>query len=374
MRRILPLLLVLALIGCVTPPEHGENPVGTWRASLDEEDGSVELRLTVNDRDNYWRSSLRLGLDELDGYDARTFKRVGADLELTWRREAGTFRLQGKGGWLFRPSGTFEFVPDTGYLARLDELGYESLKPRELLLVAKGDVTPEMIESIHSLGYSGVSLSELARLARQGVEPEYLRTARELDGEVTLDDVLRLRSHGVSSETLSGYIAEGLTPAPAKAVIRLYTHGVDPAYAAAVGSGELDDEAVDRVITLHNHGLSVAYVDNARGAGLRNDDDREIIRLHNHGVGETTLLGYVETGIDDVDDILRVYTHGITPDAAAALKAAGLQDASVDELIRLRNHGIDGAFVSRLADSGHDDLSVEELIEIKNRGLMREDS
>jgi hypothetical protein len=291
---------IVMLVGTVAAT--GGIPPGEWRGEFASDPRAVRLDI----RPAAGISRIRLVMDvptaQLDGFDAATFRRAGAPLRLAWKRDPGTFVLEGEGGR--RPGGKVRFEPDAAFGERWRSLGFGALDDIDSLRMAVQGVRMADALRLHELGYDAVDADTMIRLA---FEPGSMESIQELHAQglhLALDDLFRLRAHGVPAD----YVAQ-----------------------------------------VHASGYS---------------DVRDLIRLHDQGVDADYVRGLVEANLPGLtlDDIVRLHAHGVPADYARAIAETGSRRRGADDVIRLHNHGVSAEFVQSLAQAGRGDLAVDDVI------------
>ncbi|HET9392755.1 MAG TPA: M56 family metallopeptidase [Candidatus Rubrimentiphilum sp.] len=131
---------------------------------------------------------------------------------------------------------------------------------------------------------------------------------------LSVDDLIRLRDHGVSGSLITGANSFFGHPSP-NDLVMLADHGVSGSYLAELRAAGMPKFSAQDVIRLRDHGVSMMLISGlrARGYALNVDD---LVRLADHGVG----IMYIETvqriranGHPSIDDIIRLHDAGFTP-------------------------------------------------------------
>ncbi|MDQ3801164.1 MAG: hypothetical protein M3384_17210, partial [Acidobacteriota bacterium] len=86
---------------------------------------------------------------------------------------------------------------EPGYIASLRDAGYNNLSVRQLLDFAASEVTPDFVGGISSAGFKNLPPEQLAHLSVLGVTPKFIREAQNRLGNVTVEQVIKLKQHGL---------------------------------------------------------------------------------------------------------------------------------------------------------------------------------
>lgn len=129
-----------------------------------------------------------------------------------------------------------------------------------------------------------------------------------------VDDLIKLRDHGVTGELIADANAFFGHPSPGD-LVTLADHGVSGMYLAQLRAAGMPKLSAADAIRMRDHGVSLLLIAGlrARGYALNVDD---LVRLADHGVG----IMYIETvqrirsnGHPSIDDIIKLHDAGFTP-------------------------------------------------------------
>ena len=392
-----PAILLAVAIVVVSVAATGGLAPGEWKGKLEAGRASVLLAFRAAAGGGEVRMSFSVAPDELEGFDAAAFERAGAPLHLTWRRSAGAFVFEGEGGR--RPRGSFRFEADPAFVEGWRALGLRTLDQGDLVGLAMHGVRLADVERLHQLGYSGIDARAMIRLSAEPEMIEWVEGMQGLTPRPDLDDLFRLRAHGVDADTIRSFAESGLGSIGIDALLRLRNHGIDAGFVRGMIDAGVDARDLDGILRLHSSGIDPDAVVALRAAGLPGIGIDEQLRLRNHGVEAAYVRGMVESGLPDlsVDDLLRLSAHGVGTDFVRVLVAAGpgkkganavilLHDRGMseewaremaelgyggtppDELVRLLSHGVSPDLVRSLTAAGHRELKVDDLIRAVTHG------
>jgi bla regulator protein blaR1 len=279
---------------------------GTWSAERKGDKIDLEMSMSWGGGHHRWSNGETYTAKDLPGLSA------GPDVHFELRRDAGTFRFEGK----FKGdqgTGFFTFVGNPGYIRDMAALGYKMTEDR-LLEMATHDISLAFVREIHDLGYRDASLDKLVELRIHGVSPQFIRELTALGyGNLPADKLVEFRIHGVSADFVRGMVADGYKKVPADKLVEFRIHGVSPEFI---------------------HGLAAA--------------------------------GYRDL---PADRLVEFRIHGVSPEFVKELADAGYSNVPADRLVEFRIHGVNGGFIKQ-AVGRYGKLSADELVQLKIRGRL----
>ena len=150
--------------------------------------------------------------------------------------------------------------------------------------------------------------------------------------------------------------------------------GVEPeGFLQGLASAGYVKVSVDDVIKLKEHGVEPPYIKEMLGAGLGAPGVDELIRLREHGVDPEFVAVVVRSGaVNDLnfETIIRLREHGVDGDDLGRIRALGFGPYSTDEVIRLRENGITADRLERLKPQGFVNLTLEQIIKLGRGGVI----
>lgn len=93
----------------------------------------------------------------------------------------------------------------------LEEMGYGTLTHQQLMELREEGVTATYTSEIRAVGYTDVTLDQMVDLSRADVSAEFARMMKELGYELSIEDLVRLRSDGVTAYFTSNMMDLGYT-------------------------------------------------------------------------------------------------------------------------------------------------------------------
>jgi hypothetical protein len=283
---------------------------GQWTAERDKD--GVQLNMTLRSEDgrnqsqhgNTYKESELVGLGP------------GPDVHFEIRRDAGTFRFDGRfdsSGPGSQGGGTFTFEGNPEFVREMAGLGYP-IGEGKLVRFALFDVSRAFVRELRSLGYD----------------------------DLTLDDLFAFRIHGVSPEFIRAMADVGYRDLPARQLVSFSIHGVRADLVRALTEAGYENVPAEKLVELRIHGATPEFA-------------REM--------GE---LGYSGASLNE---LVSFRIHGVSPEFIREIAATGHQDIPADDLISMRIHGVSADFIRKAeARAGHA-LTIDKLIGLKIRGF-----
>ncbi len=296
--------LQLACSNATTAKEArvGSDAGRTWIAERQED----RLRLTIETRDGWdrWTS--------VDEYPFSQFSGLtpGAETRFELRRDAGTFRFQGRFDGR-RGRGTFTFAADPAFA---QEMGGKTATLR-LMELALNDIPLSYVREMRALGFARFPESS-RRFRPRDLVPDPIR---EMVGAGDRDQELR---------QLMEFRRQGVTPELVRAV---------------VAAGYRDLSSSD-LVELSAHGIGPAYVQGLSASGYRFHYPFQLVQIHSHGITPEWLRGIVQAGYGDAtpEQLVSLHAHGIDGDAIRGSLSQGRRRPTPEELMSLRSRGLLG--------------------------------
>jgi beta-lactamase regulating signal transducer with metallopeptidase domain len=258
------------------------------------------------------------------------------------------------------------------YIAELQRLGYTNLSVDQLIELKSHGVSIEFIEGLKREGLGDLSVEHLLKLRSHGVQPDLIRSLKASGySDLGMDQLLKLRMHGVTPQFVSEMSTAGFPRLPLEALVKARQHGVSPAFIKDLQSLGYTQLSLDDVIKARMHGIDSNFIKELQSAGHKGLSLDELIKARQHGVDANfakTLepLGY--SGLT-LEQLIKLRNHGVNSEFIQAIRQEGYDKVSLDELIRLRNHGVNAEFIQRMKSQGFQKLSLDQLIKLRNSGM-----
>ena len=142
------------------------------------------------------------------------------------------------------------------------------------------------------------------------------------NGKLTVDDLIMLRSVGVTPEYISQMRATGLGDLSLNDIVAMRSEGVSPDYVTQMRGSGIEIKSANDIITLRSMGVSPSYIKEMAGAGYRNLSARDLVELR---------------------------AMNVSPAFVKALADAGYANLSVRDLVRLASSGVNADFIRDMA-------------------------
>jgi beta-lactamase regulating signal transducer with metallopeptidase domain len=266
------------------------------------------------------------------------------------------------------PDAAPQQVADEDYIANMSAAGYKNLSLDQLIQLRSVGVTPELIRSFAAVGLTHLSADQLVQLAALGVDADYVRSMRSIFGNVTVSDLTQLRGVGVTPDYVQGLKAAGLTSVTVGDVAGIRAVGVTPEYIHEMRA-HFGNVSLTAIRNARAVGVTRDYADELRGAGFGNLTLDDLQRLRAQGVD----ADYIRTirkqfGNVSPDEISAARAVGVSPEYVGELRAAGITGSSLQDLQRMRAVGVDADYVHAMrAKFGN--VSVGQLVNAKAVGV-----
>ncbi|MDP2319389.1 MAG: hypothetical protein Q8O42_08640 [Acidobacteriota bacterium] len=135
----------------------------------------MQINMRSNAGDNRWGFGVKLR--DLAGLPASALTGVASNLQVSWTREAGTFRFTGSFDQ-GRGNGTYTFTPDQAFITNMGAAGYRSLSTDDVVRLAVIDVTVGHVRGLAQAGYANLPIDDVVRTRIHRVTPAFVRDAR----------------------------------------------------------------------------------------------------------------------------------------------------------------------------------------------------
>jgi beta-lactamase regulating signal transducer with metallopeptidase domain len=159
---------------------------------------------------------------------------------------------------------------------------------------------------------------------------------------LSIDDLVRLRSVGVTADYIRGLAAAGLQHPSVRDLVELRTMSVEPDFVRSIRQ-RFGSTTIRDLTALKAVGVTPDYIDELSSSGLKDLTIRE--------VGDLRAMS-------------------VSPEYIRDLIAAGYPNLTPRELEDLKAMSIDGDFVRRAAADGYHNLSVKQLLELKAMNIL----
>jgi beta-lactamase regulating signal transducer with metallopeptidase domain/predicted flap endonuclease-1-like 5' DNA nuclease len=224
------------------------------------------------------------------------------------------------------------------------------------------------IDDMKAAGLGELTVDQLVALKIHGVSPDYVRELHEQGVNLEPNEIIAMKVQDVTPDYIRGLRAAGLNPGDDQ-IIAMKVQGVDPQYFKGLTDAGVQAD-VNRLIALKVQGVTPEYVRELQAAGLKMSTD-QIIALKVQGVSPSYLKQLHEQGVDPrTDDAIAMRIQGVTPEYVREIHAAGLKP-STSELIAMRIQDVTPEYVKALQAAGFN-FNVREVISAKIQDVTPE--
>jgi hypothetical protein len=310
-----------------------DNP-GLWSAVVREDQVYIQFG------GRHWSSGATFPLSELG---ALPTDKQGS---FTVKRDAGTVTFNGSFEGK-RGHGTYSFEEDAAFKGYLAQEGFSSISEELMIHLYFTNINKAYFSFMKENGYTGITMSELKDLAQQNMNQRIMTNYLELFrkdnyGKVSLEKIVTLREHGVSTRIITRFRDMGYTDLPLDKAVTLVDHGVDPDFVEDMKKIGQRNITLDEAIELRDHGVSVGFVKELNEMGYTNISLSKAVELVDHGVSTNFISGFRDLGFKDLslNKAVELVDHGVTVEFVKRMQEKGLKNMSLDEYIRLRDGGM----------------------------------
>jgi beta-lactamase regulating signal transducer with metallopeptidase domain len=131
---------------------------------------------------------------------------------------------------------------------------------------------------------------------------------------------------------------------------------------------------LNELVALKSMGVTPEYAKSMGAAGLGKPTVHELLALKSMGVTPEYVAGLKQSGIapKDFHEVVTEKSLGVTPEYAAEMKQKGFGNLSVHELITMKSLGVTPDYAAAMKAKGFGDMTVHELITLKAQGMTPE--
>jgi len=216
---------------------------------------------------------------------------------------------------------------------------------------AQAEQTPEpssdtnqdksFVGGIAALGYKDLTVDQLISLKIHGVTTEYVRDLLAAGLKLKVDEIVSFAIHGAQPADIAEMQKLGYKLSPNE-IVSMYIHGLTPEFTRQMKSAGYGTPNFDQLISFKIHGVTPEMTEQFKQAGVRELNFDKLVSLQIHGanpdqVKQIGALGYPNLAADDV---ITMCIHGVDVDFVRKARKQGFKDVSLDKLIKLKQYGI----------------------------------
>lgn len=188
--------------------------------------------------------------------------------------------------------------------------------------------------------------------------------------DLTVDQLIALKVHGVTTEFVRDLLAAGLK-LKMDEIVALQIHGAQPA--DVVEMQKLGYKLKpEEIVTMYIHGLTPEFTREVKSSGYGTPTFEQLIAFKIHGVTPETAAQFKQAGVRDLnfEKLVALQIHGANPENVKQIAALGYSNLTADEVIGMLIHGVDADFIRKAQKHGFKDLNLDKLIKLKQYGIL----
>ncbi|HJQ23857.1 MAG TPA: M56 family metallopeptidase [Blastocatellia bacterium] len=232
----------------------------------------------------------------------------------------------------------------------------------------------EFLDKLAAEGYTNLSIDDVVAMRTHGVTGAFIHEMNALfNKKLPVDTLTAFRIHGVTPQFITDMKAAGLGNLSADDLIAFRIHGVTPQYVADWKAAGYDRLSADELVAFRIHGVTADFVQEIKGLGFDRPSPDDLVAFRIHGVNAAfvqTMRGYIH-GKLEADDLVAMRIHGVTPEFIKEIEAAGFANLSVDDLVAFRIHGVSPGFIKSIQALGFKP-SAEQLVALRIHNVTPE--
>jgi beta-lactamase regulating signal transducer with metallopeptidase domain len=164
------------------------------------------------------------------------------------------------------------------------------------------------------------------------------------DGQPTVDELIQMRIHGVSTEFIGEVRAAFGRPVAVRELVQMRIHGTTPEFVRGLQELFDDDISVQDVTNMRIQGATLEYIRVMRDQFGDDITPRDITSMRIQGA----TAEFVHDMSDLLDgeqltakDITSMRIHGVTVEMVRDLQEDGFDNLTADDLVQMKIHGFD---------------------------------
>lgn len=233
----------------------------------------------------------------------------------------------------------------------------------------------QYLDAMKAAGYPldlNNDLNEIIRLRSLGVTPEYASAMGQAGmGKPTLKELASLKAVGVTPEYVKSLKSSSSAPTNFHDVISFKSLGVTPEYAQQVESMGFGKPTMHDLTSMKAVGVTPEYVAGLKSAGFTPKDLHELVTMRAVGVTPEYASAMAAAGFsaNSTHDLVSMKAQGMTPEYAKWLKT-NFPNADVHAMRQAITFHIDDKFVADAKSHGFNGTDLDKLTKLKMSGLL----
>lgn len=194
-------------------------------------------------------------LNDFSGFSLADLRRDGTRVEATIAGEPGRLTCAGTVQNLVL-SGESTFVPDQGFAARMQQMGFTGLTSRLLETYTLFHVQVAWVQGLESAGVTGIDADKIVALRIFKVDEAFARAMADLGyPKLPADKLIAFRIHGVNADEVHAYRTLGYQPT-ADELIQMRIFKVTPEFIRHMQSRGLGDLTISKLVQIRIFNLA----------------------------------------------------------------------------------------------------------------------
>jgi hypothetical protein len=242
----------------------------TWVAQRKGE--KIELSLHWGRGRSRSESAFSLAANQLAGLTA------GPEVRFELRRDAGTFRFEGRfeGADESKGTGSFTFEGNPAYIGQMANLGY-ALRDDRLVEYAIFDVSSTFALGLLDLGYGKLTGEQLVEFRIHGVTREFIQEIGDAGyRELSPERLVEFRIGGVDSKVIRKWAHEGMGDLRDERRFQPY---VTSKFIREMEDAGYRDLSSRQLSSFRLYGINAEFVRKAESEGYRDLSPEELVEL-----------------------------------------------------------------------------------------------
>lgn len=221
------------------------------------------------------------------------------------------------------------------------------------------------IDGMRSAGITNITVDELIALKSQGVTPEYVREMRAAGLNPSVHELISMKAQGVDPQYVREIRSSGLNPSE-RELISMKAMGVSPDYVRKVRSA-WSDVGIHDLIAMRAQGVEPSDAAEFARLGLKDLTVHQLISLKAMGVTPEYIRAMQATGLPNLStrDYISAKAMGVTPEYIHSIQSAGFSRLTIHDYVSAKAQGITPEFIQTVHSHGFTNLSLRQLIGLK---------
>jgi len=255
------------------------------------------------------------------------------------------------------------------------DLGYKNITVDQLIELRNHGVSEEFLKDLNTAGYKNIPLNKAIELKDHGVDVDFINSINAAGYKsLSLNDFIELKDHGINTEYINEMASLGYKNLSLDKLTELRDHGVNTEFFSEMNKLGYKNLSLDKAIELKDQGISVGFMNELVAAGFKNVTPDEAIEVRGHGIDANYINSFKQAGYNDVtiDKLIELKDHGVTVAFINELRKQGVTNLTLDQAIEYKNQGFDAGYLATLRNAGYSNITVDKAMELKDHGISIE--